>query len=167
MKKASDAGRSTSLPQEIEIRVMVSGRVLLAIFDQATREGRSSLEVLRERIERPALLAEKKQLEDYGNGARPKSHQGAWYRVAEKWVIAMPLALKCELMRETRERMIPRNDFGLAVLRAALADRHWLERALAAMAAEKAQRAKDDVGLFRRLYSADDGRLNGSSTSKE
>lgn len=116
--------------QEVEIRVVVSRRCLLAAFDQATREGRSSLEVIRDRIERPALLVEKAKLADYSPGVRPKSRKGAWFLSAEKLVIALPLALKCEVMRIARERQLSQGEFGLLIVRAALRDLAWLSRAL-------------------------------------
>lgn len=114
--------------EEVEIRVSVTKAILVAAFEQATREGRSSVELIRERIERPSLLADKAKLEDFSNaigGVRPKRRDGGLWQW-EKLVVAVPLKLKCELMRIAREQRISQNELGLVIVQGAVRDETWL-----------------------------------------
>ncbi|QDU27476.1 hypothetical protein ETAA8_25640 [Anatilimnocola aggregata] len=129
-----------SVPELVEIRVAISRAVLLAMFEQATQEGRSSLDVIRERIERPALLSEKARLDDYSTtslGVRPRRRDGGLWQW-EKFVVSIPLKLKCELMRIARENFVTQNELGLFILRGAVQDQTWLA-ALLVLAAEAKQ----------------------------
>lgn len=61
---------------------------------------------------------------------RPKRRNGTIDPTWEKWVIPLPLRLKCEVMRLAREANLSQASFGLIVVQAALQDTTWLAAVL-------------------------------------
>ena len=153
---AKDKPAKAAVPDEFEIRVRVKRDVMLATFDEATRIGRSSIDVIRDRIERPVLTLIKATLEDYStspSGVRPKKRDYlVWRSQAEKLIVRMPLALKCEVLRVVRENSLTQSDFGEAIVEAALRDPAWLAKVLAAAAVDRLAREQQDGELRRGFF---------------
>jgi hypothetical protein len=134
------------LKNDVQITVAVDRRLLTKILVEATRDGRSAADVVRERLEASVLQQVKGELADLGTGTRPKRVNGAIHSFSEKWIIRVPLPFKCEVMRVARENALTQDELGWLVARAAIADQAWLCEVLAASEREKQQQHAGEAG---------------------
>lgn len=63
-------------------------------------------------------------------GIRPKRPNRSLNVTWEKFIIPLPLSLKCQIMRLAREANLSQAAFGLVIVRAALANEAWLAAAI-------------------------------------